>query len=475
MRRVASLSGGVALAVSVLLVAPVSAAPSQRVSDTEHILFCEGLTGAGGTAFLVLGESEQFGSFADAAFWPPDAPPPNDPAWIAMTGDVDFDGTSVTATLLMVEYVPSPEEPPFGDPVGNAIVEATLTPDGDPQAYRFQDKFGNQVFRREGTFQAYSVDGTLTMPNGAGTFDLSPCVAFSDTYTQFTNAPASFVARFSSFDLSCGWETENGFISLFATANEFGGFSDLFIVDGDDIYSGFPSGEVTLTPDAFEASYEIVRADDGGEPVGSATASATLTPGDRINERFVFGSSKTHIVGQQYLVDGSLSVTLDGTTTVLAMDETSCFAADITITDHFSPRQGPKGRPLPNDGPEGALPIAIGETITVRNTGGTAFEPEAPCIASFPEGDFEVPLGHTAWWTFTGTGSPVTVDTAGSDFDTVAGVYVDDGGTLTQVGCNDDDEGLQARLTVSTEAGVTYYVQVGGFGGQTGTLVLTVE
>jgi hypothetical protein len=474
MRRVASLSGGVALAAGVLLVSPVSAAPSQRVSDTEHILFCEELTGPGGTAFLVVGESEQFGSFADAAFWPPDAPPPNDPAWIAMEGEADFDGTSVSATILMVEFSPSPFEPPFGDPVGEATVAATLTPDGDPETYHFQDKFGNQLFRREGTVQSYTVQGSLTMPNGA-TFDLSSCSAFRDTYTQFTNAPASSVFRFSSFDLSCGWETENGFIGLFAVADEFGGFSDLFIVDGDQTYFGFPSNGVTLSPEAFEASYTIVSADDGGDPVGSATASATLTAGGRINERFMSGPFKTHIVGQEYLVDGSLSVTLEGTTTVLDMDETSCSARDATVTEHFSPRQGPKGKPLANDGPEGALPIAIGETVTVRSTGGTAADPEAPCVVSFPDGDFEVPLGHTAWWTFTGTGSDVTVDTAGSTFDTVVGVYVDDDGTLVQVGCNDDEETLQARLTVPTDAGVTYYVQAGGFGGQTGTLVLTVE
>jgi len=87
-----------------------------------------------------------------------------------------------------------------------------------------------------------------------------------------------------------------------------------------------------------------------------------------------------------------------------------------------------------------------------------------------------VPLGHTAWWTFTGTGADVTVDTAGSEFDTVVGIYVDDGGLLIQVGCVDDTEdSLQARLTVPTESGVTYFVQVGGFGGAAGKLVLTVE
>lgn len=475
MRRVAQLSGGVALSAAVLLPAPVSAAPAQRVSDTEHILICEELTGPGGTAFLVVGESEQFGSFADAAFWPPDAPPPNHPAWIAMGGETDVDGTSVSATLFMVEYIPSPDGPPFGEPVGEATVEATLTPVGEPETYQFQDKSGNHIVRREGTVQSYTVEeGTLTMPGGA-TFDLSSCSAFRDTYTQFNNAPASSVFRFSSFDLSCGWETENGFIGLFAMADESGGFSELFIVDGEQTYFGIPSNGVTLSPEAFEASYAIVSADDGGNPVGSATASATLTPGGRINERFTSGPFKTHIVGQEYLVDGSLSVTLDGTTTVLEMDAASCSARDVTVTEHFSPRQGPKGKPLANDGPEGALPVAIGETVTVRSTGGTAADPEAPCVISVPEGDFEVPLGHTAWWTFTGTGSDVTVDTAGSSFDTVVGVYVDEGGTLVQVGCNDDEETLQARLTVPTDAGVTYFVQAGGFGGQTGTLVLTVE
>jgi hypothetical protein len=475
MRRVASLSGGVALVAGVLLVAPVSAAPPQRTSDTQHILLCEELEADGGSAFLVMGESEQFGTFAEAAFWPPDAPPAtDDPTWIAMEAEVDFDGTSASATILMVEFVPSEEEPPFGDPVGNATVSATLTPEGGPEAYRFQDNSGNQLIRREGTVQAYSVTGTLTMPNGVE-FDLSSCEAFTDTFTEFTNTPASTVSRFSSFDLNCGWETENGFVGLFATANEFDGFTEVFIADGEDEYFGFPSGPFTLTTAEFSADYEIVSATEGGDPVGTASASATLTPGERINERFVFGDVKQHVVGRSYLVDGTLTVTLNGQTTELAMDESSCFAADVTVTDHSSPGQGGGGRPLPNDLPEAAEPIEIGETVTVRNTGGTALEPEAPCVVTFEDGDFDVPLGHTAWWSFTGTGSPVTVDTTGSGFDTVAGVYADDGGTLTQVGCNDDFEGLEAQLTVDTEAGVTYYVQVGGFAGESGSLVLTIQ
>jgi hypothetical protein len=440
-------------------------------------MLCEELTAAGGSAFLIMGESEQFGTFADAAFWPPDAPPAtDDPAWIAMEAEVDFDGTSATATILMVEYVPDPEGPPFGDPVGEATVDVTLTAVGSPEPYRFQDKQGNQVFRVEGTLQSYSVEGTLTMPNGVA-FDLSSCQAFTDVFTQFSNSPASAISRFSSFDLNCSWETESGFVSLFAVADEFGGFSELFIGDGEDAYIGIPAGPFTLTTAEFAGDYEIFDAEEGGDPVGTASASAALTPGERINERFVSGNTKQHVVGRSYLVDGSLTITLDGQTTELAMDESSCFAADVTITDHQSPGKGGGGRPLPNDLPEDAEPIDIGDTVTVRNTAGTDLEPEAGCFVFFPEeGEVEVPLGHTAWWTFTGTGSPVTIDTAGSEFDTVVGVYVDDGGGgLTQVGCNDDFESLQAQLTVDTELGVTYWLQVGGFAGETGRLVLSVQ
>ena len=94
----------------------------------------------------------------------------------------------------------------------------------------------------------------------------------------------------------------------------------------------------------------------------------------------------------------------------------------------------------------------------------------------------ELPFAHTAWWTFTGTGGDVTVDSAGSDFDTIIGVYVLDGDAFEQVGCVDDvfdpvtEEGsLQSRVTVATIAGQTYYIQAGGFGDSAGTLRLRLE
>ena len=473
MRRILASIGGVAFATS-LLVTPAAAAPAQRISDTETTLFCE-VESEAGTAFVFAIESESFGSFGDLAFWAaPSTPQSGEPTWISVTASVNFDESSVTATYELVEFVfgPNPEDPPFGDPVGTATLEATLTPVGEPQEYSVNEKFGNQVFRRDGIVQEFSVAGTLELPTGI-TFDLSSCSAAHDTFTSFSNAPASSVFRTSQFTLSCEWDVDGAFVGLFAIADEFGTFSDLFVFGEDFELFGIPTSPPTLTTEAYAASFDLFDRIDA-DAVGSAEASATLTAGGRINERFSFDNFKVHITGTRYAVDGTLSLTTPDATYELPMDDESCFAADQRIVEHQSARQGPKGKPLPNDAPEGALPIAIGEEVSVR-TGGTAIEPEAPCIGELEGQQVEFPIGKTAWWTFEGTGGDVTIDTAGSDFDTVVGVYTDDGSGLVPIGCVDDVDSLQARITIPTEAGVTYWIQAGGFAGQSGTLVLTLN
>lgn len=473
MRRIVALVGGVALATAVLA-SPAVAAPSQRVSDTESILFCDNLSAEAGVAFAFAAESQSFGSFADLAFWAaPSSPETSEPTWITLTGTSDFSPGSVTARFDLVEFAPgeNPEEPPFGDPVGTATLTGTLTPSGDPQPFHVNDRQGNHVYRADGVQQQFTVAGTLVLPTGIE-FDLADCMAYTSTYEAFSNAPAASVSRFSDFNISCFWEVGDTFIGFFGSSSSFGTFADLFVSTPDAELFGVPTSMPTISTSGVAATFDLV---DGtsGDFVGSAEASATLTRGARINERFRDGPYKVHVTGTSYVVDGALSVTVPGVTYDLPMDAESCSAADVRVTEQVSPRQGPRGRPLPNDAPAGALPIAIGDTVNVR-TGGTAEEPEASCTAEFDGEAFDLPIGKTAWWTFEGTGGDVTVDTAGSDFDTIVGVYTNGSG-LTQVGCVDDVDTLQARITISTDVGVTYYVQAGGFGGQSGTLVLSLN
>jgi hypothetical protein len=135
--------------------------------------------------------------------------------------------------------------------------------------------------------------------------------------------------------------------------------------------------------------------------------------------------------------------------------------------------------PLANEAPGDAHPLEIGQIVTVQ-TDGMQPDAEQPCFVSLGGGPDDpygvIMVGRTAWWRFVGTGDELTVDTVGSGFDTVLGLYADDSdGVLSQVDCVDDVDSLQARITVPTEAGRTYWIQAGGYGGQSGTLTLALR
>lgn len=82
---------------------------------------------------------------------------------------------------------------------------------------------------------------------------------------------------------------------------------------------------------------------------------------------------------------------------------------------------------------------------------------------------------NSVWWkwTATGTGS-TTIDTFGSNFDTVMSVFTGSAvNALTLVGENDDSpSNLQSTLTFDATAGTTYMVRVDGFSGGTGAITL---
>ncbi len=90
------------------------------------------------------------------------------------------------------------------------------------------------------------------------------------------------------------------------------------------------------------------------------------------------------------------------------------------------------------------------------------------------------PGGHSVWWNWTATSNgTVTVDTAGSNFDTLLGVYT---GTLvsalTTVASNDDvDPGVirTSALTFAATSGTTYYIAVDGWGADSGSVVLNLN
>jgi len=80
---------------------------------------------------------------------------------------------------------------------------------------------------------------------------------------------------------------------------------------------------------------------------------------------------------------------------------------------------------------------------------------------------------HSAWFVFTPTqfaAESITLNTLGSDFDTMIGAYLLDGEKLSQIGCDDDSGGnLKSLVTVAVGQGATYYFNVSSFAGTPNT------
>lgn len=86
--------------------------------------------------------------------------------------------------------------------------------------------------------------------------------------------------------------------------------------------------------------------------------------------------------------------------------------------------------------------------------------------------------GKSVWyrWVANTTG-PVTISTAGSNFDTLLGIYTGTGvATLTAIASNDDEDGLTtSRVTFNAVIGTTYRIAVDGKGGAAGSIEIAVN
>ncbi len=165
--------------------------------------------------------------------------------------------------------------------------------------------------------------------------------------------------------------------------------------------------------------------------------------------------------------DESVAITCDGRR----------FLTREIATSPTGPKPG--GRAPANDTQAGAVPLRPGGKASVQ-TGGAAATPEVDqwCYENVPEDPGFYPK-HSVWYRFTGTGGPVTVDTAGSAFNTTLAVYRGTPSQATEVACVDDDgppvRTYQAYATVNTVEGASYFVQIAGLGGEYGLLKVALR
>jgi fibronectin type 3 domain-containing protein len=85
--------------------------------------------------------------------------------------------------------------------------------------------------------------------------------------------------------------------------------------------------------------------------------------------------------------------------------------------------------------------------------------------------------GHSVWWTWTApTAGTVTIDTIGSNFDTLLGVYTGAAvNALTTIASNDDSPAggtTTSKVTFTATAGTTYQIAIDGYGGASGNITM---
>ena len=117
-----------------------------------------------------------------------------------------------------------------------------------------------------------------------------------------------------------------------------------------------------------------------------------------------------------------------------------------------------------------AQPVVAPSTTMQRNVGAGVEGSEAlPCG-----------MGATLWYRYEALQTAsLKAHTHGSDFDTVLAIYRSQGvspsfPTLSLITCNDDWNSRTSEVSFDVTPGV-YYLQAGGYYGQTGTLALTLE
>jgi len=131
--------------------------------------------------------------------------------------------------------------------------------------------------------------------------------------------------------------------------------------------------------------------------------------------------------------------------------------------------------PPANDSPTNATVIPATFPLTYTDTLSTV---EATRINE-PPVSCGYAVGKTVWYSLTAPVDMIvnaTADTFGSNFDTVLAAYTESDGNLTEIICNDDaDYTLQSEISIGMSAGQQVYFMVGGWYGDGGDLIFTVN
>ena len=301
--------------------AAVTAAPARHTTTQQTQLGCDLLNteGASGYFSAILSDS---GAGADLQVWIAPANPIFEPPTLVTSGSaiVIADGEAqLTGTVDLVWLE-------TGASAGSAAVAATLTPVGTAETYERSRAGSNHKERIVETAQALSVAGQITLPGSQVLTLDGSCSGSSVTTEIFENEPSSTLSAVDVLTLRCEWYIdESTYVGLAGESNLGLSYLDVAVVTPAGSFPGW-NDDATLGPSGIEAGFELVAAGQGVTATGgTAYAAADVSSGVRSSYTEGSGSTRIRTTIQEYLVAGTLHVSLDdGTAMTLGMSADTC-------------------------------------------------------------------------------------------------------------------------------------------------------
>ena len=422
-----------ALATAVILVAliPATAAAGRVTKSTEQYVFvgCDAPIDGGFVSVFLDHNTEAEFSFLAANIWfDPDTPFESDPTVSGSTETVDLtdDGTTIEVSSSFPVFDLD------GNELGTADVEITVARNGQQTLIEPQPGKTNQNDKSTGIEEGLEGSGTLTFDGSEIPVDL--CSGVVGDINVFRTNPSTLVTANSGIFINCFWQEEEDSTeaSFFASVDTFGSSADAFLLTPEVNLVTMGQQSFSLTSAGVAVELEMVDFETEEPHTANAVASFTRIGGP-VNSTLLGQTFQTRLNEQPFAPSGTLEFSTGDS---FEMDAEHCLAVQFKNRSATHKLGGPKSGPVPaNDGPEDAIQLTSGSRRNDRNAG-AASDPEFP-ILTCPEGEFD-DFGRTLWYTIEGTGEPVTVDTAGSNIDTLIGVYVPTAEGFEEIACIDD-------------------------------------
>ena len=364
---------------------------------------------------------------------------------------------------------------------GTATFALEMGPSGSAFRETFRTRLGNLSERQPTTNQPLEVTaGTVTVVLGERTwvFEATGCTGRATTTVTVLSQPDTYVYREPIPDIlaDCAATNADGDVLSLYLNGHHGSNVLMDVLSGGRSFVGFTELDWYRPPHPVAAPFEVTEiVGEEHVVIGTGRIELTTTKTGHTSSTLVYQGGRDKLLTTFFTADGT--VEFPG---LAPFAITDCAGFVATALDRTSTPAGPPpgGRAPVNEVREGAPELVLGAPGVNVQTGGAALQREDDfgCTAAeYPE---EAQPGRTVWFRITGTGGEVTLDPSGSSFNTVLAVYEERDSGLVEVGCVDDagfgtlNPTLQGPLTVATDEGGTYFVQVGGFAGEYGRLRL---